>query len=103
MLAEKLLSCKSDCTKRAVNVFIRRLRAVKNTSQLSSFLITAGSSVFKTSGAFRRKIVCQPTSIARRQDGQPRGKASVMRGRSTKRKRNLSKSIELNVPNGKVH
>ena len=87
MLAEKLLFCKSDCTEteRAVNVFIRRLRAVKNSSQLSSFLITAGSSVFKTSGAFRRKIVCQPTSIARRQDGQPRGKATVMRGPSTKR------------------
>ena len=70
---------------------------------MNSFLVTGGSSIHKSSGSLKRKIACQPTSIARRQQGQPKGRATLLRGRIVKRKRNLAQYINLNQPNAKIH
>ena len=70
---------------------------------MNSFLATGGSSIYKCSGALKRKIACQPTSIARRQKGQPKGRATLLRGRIVKRKRNFAQNINFNQPNAKIH
>ena len=103
MLSEKLASCKSEQTERALVIFNQRLRSVGNIAQLCSFLTTAGFSVYKTTGALKRRIACQPTSISRRQHDQPRCKSVLLRGRIVKRKRNLAANINLNQPNAKIH
>ena len=103
MLAEKFMMWKSEGTERALNIGLRRLGVLKNPSQFCSYVTTAGSSLYSISGALKRKISCQPTSIARRQIRQPRGKAALMRGRVGKRKRSLTHNINLNKPNGKIH
>ena len=69
---------------------------------MNSFLNTGGSSIYKSSGALKRKIACQPTSIARRQQGQPKGRATLLRSCIVKRKRNLAQNINLNQPNVKI-
>ena len=63
---------------------------------MNSFLATDGSSIYKSSGALKRKIACQPTSIARRQQSQ-----TLIGGRIVKRKRNLSHNLNLNQPDDK--
>ena len=55
---------------------------------MNSFLATCGSSLYKSSGALKRKIACQPTSIARRQQGQPKAEllcseAALLSGKVT--------------------
>ena len=90
ILAGKLSSWKSECTERTLDIGLRRLRALKNPSQLCSYLTTDGSSVCRNSGALKRKITYKSKSIARRKIGQPREKAALMRGRVVKLKRNLT-------------
>ena len=103
ILTEKLQAYPSLDVQNAVQIFIKRIRSVSNPSQLCTFLCSAGASLHTTSGSVRRKILCQPTSIARRQSHQPRGKAALLRGRIIKRKRNLSIAIKENIPNAKPH
>lgn len=91
------------CLLETLDVFERRITACRNSAQIQTFLRTAGSTLFNGSKAFRGKIPCQPTSIARRRAHQPRGKAALLKGRSVKRNRNLSMNISKNVPNGKLH
>ena len=66
MLNKELNRNKSSCMLSALNVFEQRVKACRNSAQVSTFLRTAGCTLFKRSGAFRKKIPCQPTSIARR-------------------------------------
>ena len=81
----------------------QRLKNIKSTNMLNSVLHTIGSSVCTRGiGTGRGKIPCQPTSIARRGPGQPRGAAPLGKGRRPscllnnrggKRPRNLSVNI----------
>ena len=48
---------------------------------MNSFLATGGSSIYKSSGALKRKIAWKPTSIARRQQGHPKSRATLLRAR----------------------
>ena len=102
-LTEKLNTFKSESNHKTLKINHKRLLAIKNLSQMNSFLVTGGSSIYKSSGALKRKIACQPTSIARRQQGQPKGRATLIRGRIVKRKRNLAHNINLNQPIAKIH
>ena len=89
--------------------FIGRIRSIKSTNQLNSFLNSMGSYVKK--GAGRGKIPCQPTSIARRSPGMPRGAATIGKGRRpsktltsrSKRPHNLAHNVKSNVANAKSH
>ena len=103
MLNKELKRNKSTCILKSLDVFEQRMKACKNPAQVSSLLRTAGWTLFKASGAYRKKIPCQPTSIARRKSGQPRGKATLLKGKIVKRKRNLALNISKNVPNAKIH
>ena len=64
----------------SLDIFEKRVNACSNPAQMSSFLRTAGCSLFKRSGVQSRKILCQPTSIARRKTGQPKGKSALSKG-----------------------
>ena len=84
------------------------LGAVKTTNQLNTILhmLTATSK----RGAGRGKIPCQPTTLARRKPGRPRGAAPLGKGRrpnivkmKSKRPRNISLNIRENVANAKSH
>lgn len=94
----------------ALDKFMQRIKALKTANQYHSFLHGTGSSV-KNGGAGRGKIPCQPTSIARRSTGNPRGAASLSKGRrptgtatsQAKRPRNLAHNILYNVANAKSH
>ena len=103
MLNRELKRTKGTSMLSSLNIFEQRVKACKNPAQVSTFLRTAGCTLFKASGAFRKKIPCQPTSIARRLSGQPRGKAALLKGKIIKRKRNLALNISNNVPNAKIH
>lgn len=100
---------KSD-TVAALHSLTRKINAVKTTNQLNSLLYSVGSCVARK-GAGRGKIPCQPTSIARRGPGRPRGAAALGKGRrpatlpqpKAKRPRNLAKNIKDNVANAKSH
>lgn len=89
---------------------LSRLKSVRTSNQLNSLLHSTGSSAMQ--GAGRGKIPCQPTSVARRQVGMPRGAAPIGKGRkrkgsaiekAMKRQRNLALNISLNQPNAKSH
>lgn len=92
-----------------IEKFKDRLKFIKSGNQLNSFLNIMGSSMKK--GAGRGKIPCQPTSIARRTPGMPRGAATIGKGRrpsSThtsrpKRPHNLTHNVHSNVANAKSH
>ncbi|XP_050694366.1 uncharacterized protein LOC126984618 [Eriocheir sinensis] len=56
-------------------------KAVRTTSQLTSIFFNAASSGVGKTGAGRGKIPCQPTSVARRITGMPRGAAPFGKGR----------------------
>lgn len=62
-------------TRLGLKDFIRRLTSVKTANQLNCFLNTMG--LFVKNGAGRGKIPCQPTSVARRPPGMPRGAAAL--------------------------
>lgn len=97
-------------TAAALSTAVRRLKTVKSGNQLNSILQTFGSGLCNK-GAGRGKIRCQPTSIARRGPGKPRGAAPLGKGRrpshlpnpKPKRPRNLSQNIAQNVANAKSH
>lgn len=98
-------------TEEALTTLIKKMSSVKTPNQLNSILHSSGSSL-KHHGAGRGKIPCQPTSIARRQVGTPRGMASIGKGRkrqgsllskTPKRQRNLALNVSQNVPNAKSH
>lgn len=89
---------------------LSRLNSVRTSNQLNSLLHCTGS--VSMHGAGRGKIPCQPTSVARRSDGMPRGAAPIGKGRkrkgchidkAMKRERNLALNISLNQPNAKSH
>lgn len=92
-----------------IKKFKDRLRLIKSTNQLNSFLNIMGSSMKK--GAGRGKIPCQPTSIARRPPGMPRGAATIGKGRRpsasstprSKRPHKLAQNVKSNVANAKSH
>ena len=83
---------------------------MRSGNQLNSILQTLGSGLC-SKGAGREKIRCQPTSIARRKAGKPRGAAPLVKGRKPgvlrnprpKRPRNLSQNVAQNVANAKSH
>jgi len=89
--------------------FLSRLSKLKTSSQLASFLHTAGSTI----GMTRRSgtvIRVQPTSIQRRASGRSRGakrlavvRPSGVRSHRNERARNLAENIEKNQPNAKGH
>lgn len=89
----------------------QKLKLIKSSNQLNSFLCCAASAVTGSfRGCGRGKIPCQPTSIGRRQPGVPRGAAPLAKGRkrernvgNNKRPRNLAYNISLNRPNAKTH
>ena len=93
----------------------KRLVTVKTPNMLNSALHSLLSGLPHGTtrlGAGRGKIPCQPSSIARREVGLPRGAAPLSKGRKrkssatgrpTKHIRNLSFNISQNQPNGKRH
>ena len=89
----------------AFDVFSSRMHNVKNAAQLKTFLSTAGTASFLRNGYLRRKILCQPTSVARRRVGELRGRGRVLQGGrgGVKRKRNLATNINKVQPNAKAH
>lgn len=99
-------------TSAGLSIMLKRFSAIKSTNQLNSMLFTCGGSSLKIQGAGRGKIPCQPTSVARRQVGMPRGAAPIGKGRKrkgilvsgpAKRQRKLSLNVSQNVPNAKSH
>lgn len=103
MLNKELKRNKDASMLSSLEIFKERVTACRNPSQLSTLLRTAGCTLFKRSGAYKRRIPCQPTSIARRKVGQPKGKSALLKGKVVKRKRNLALNISRNVPNAKIH
>lgn len=94
----------------------RAMKVGRKYCKSSSHLNSAFSPMFSRDlskicgGAVRGKIHCQPTSIARRNPGVPRGAAPIGKGRkrrvsllekAAKRERNLSLNISKNLPNAK--
>jgi len=69
----------------AIEKLIQRVTTVRSSNQLDSILHCTGAALPGACG--RGKIPCQPTSVARRQVGMPRGAAPIGKGR--KRKGNL--------------
>ena len=100
----------AETTPSAIRKAEKRLSKVTTTSQLDSMLHTMGSGVVARIGG-RAKIPCTPASIARRQEGMPRGRATVGRGKrpnvlpakQRKRKRNLCLAVSNNHANGYSH
>ena len=108
ILMEKCTKYGDADTLLAIKKFKERLCSVKSTNQLNSFFYATGSSMKK--GAGRGKIPCQPTSIARRSPGMPRGSATIGKGRRpstlasrSKRLHNLAHNVKSNVANAKAH
>lgn len=100
----------NEQTLEGMQKLLSRLTSVRTSNQLNSLLHSTGSSAMQ--GAGRGKIPCQPTSVARRQVGMPRGAAPIGKGRkrkgsliekSVKRQRNLALNISLDQPNAKSH
>jgi len=98
--------------KSGIRKFTNRLKCIKTSNQFSDFLHAFGN--FKRRSG--RKIKCQPTSIARRQERKPRGCGPLGVGRPrnrkegeklihkrAKRSRNLARNISLNQPNAKSY
>lgn len=95
----------------AITAMATKLKTLKTANQLNScmHMFAASSSI----SCKRSKIHCQPTSVARRKVGTPRGSATVGKGRTRtntalpttakKRPRNLSHNITCNQPNAKSH
>ena len=75
-LTEKLNDFKSETNHKTLKINHKKL--LKNLSQMNSFFATGGSSIYKSSGVLKRKIACQPTSIARRQQGQPKAPITLI-------------------------
>ena len=86
-----------------LDIFEKRMKACRNPAQVANLMRTAGCALYRSSGAHKRKIHCQPTSVARRSIGQPRGRSALLKGKVIKRKRNLTLNISKNQPNAKVH
>ena len=85
-------------TEIALKKVLERVKSLTTPNALNSFLSVLGSST-RHGGAGRGKIPCQPTSIARRKEGTPRGAAPLCKGRrpksissQPKRPRNLSQN-----------
>jgi len=83
-----------------------------NSSQFLSAVHLFGKESVWKSGRHSKKIKVQPTGIARRAEGKPRGPNALSKGRPRnsrktacqgKRDRNLAKNINLNRPNAKSH
>ena len=97
-------------TSLALEAAWKRFERTKTGNQKNSVLHTIGTGVLNR-GAGRGKNRCQPTSIARRGPGKPRGAAPLGKWRrpsnlstpKSKRPRCLSDNIEANVANGKSH
>lgn len=94
----------------AIERLIQKAKTVRTSNQLNSLLHCTGAAM--PGGYGRCKIPCQPTSVARRQVGMPRGAAPIAKGRKRKgnlldkvlkRQRNLSLNVSLNQPNAKSH
>ena len=96
-------------TVEAVKKFLSRLKSIRNSNSLNSFLYSAGSTLGARRGHSRGKIPVQPTSTERRRAGMPRGASTVGRGRppalaptkKLKRKHNLALNINDNVPSAR--
>lgn len=112
LLSEAFERFSDGLSSSAVTAMATQLRSLKTANQLnSSMLMFAASS--SVSLCRRGKIHCQPTSVARRKVGTPRGYVSVGKGRkrtktalsntARKRTRNLSHNIASNQPNAKSH
>lgn len=96
----------------ALNKILQRISSVHSAYQLNSALHCIGTAV-KSDGAGHGKIPCQPTSVARRPTGRPRGAAPLSKGRRPRgssasasqptRPRTLSHNISNNVANAKSH
>ena len=114
-LSERVHSLGDGLTDDAMRQMIDRLDGIRTGSALNSALHSfAGSVTVTRGGGGGRKIRCQPASLARRQEGKPRGAAPLMRGRPPqavkekvsvvpKRPRNLSFNIQRNTANLKSH
>jgi hypothetical protein len=101
-----------EATKEIAKKVNAKIKKMKSPNQAISILLTIKNSVNST---VRRggKIRVQPTSIARRRKGLPRGSKPVPRGRPSaievkkrglkKRPRNLSQAIRDNVASAKSH
>ena len=97
---------------KALDIWVKRIKSIKSSSQFNSYFSSFGSSMIRIGGAGRGKIPCQPSSIVRREAGLPRGAAPIGKGRKrknahvprvTKQPRNLALSILNNQPNAKSH
>ena len=89
---------------------------ILNSNALASALHTFGKACVGD-GKSSRRIAVQPTAIARRREGQPRGASALSKGRPRKRKagevkmasvphkrrRILALNVALNQPNSKSH
>ena len=67
----------SSKVRKVLQIFRSKLIQIKSQSQLTSFLHTAGSAVFKK--RFNRKKLCQPKSVARRTAVISRGKCDLLK------------------------
>ena len=97
---------------KAIDILVKRLKSIKSSSQFNNYCYSYGSSRIRIGGAGRGKIPCQPSSIARKEPGLPRGAAPIGKGRKrmkahiprvAKRPRNLALSILNNQANAKSH
>ena len=98
-------------TEAALKRVLQLVNSLTTPNALNSFLSVLGSSA-RSGGAGRGKIPCQPTSVARRSAGTPRGAASLCKGRrptaiaslsQSKRPHNLSLNVRNIQANGKSH
>ena len=103
MLNKEFKRIRSTALLESFNGFGSKLKACRNGAQGSTLLRTAGCTLFQRTGAQKRKILCQPTSIARRSAGLPRGKSALLKGKVVKRRRNLAMNVQKNLPNAKIH
>ena len=65
---------------KAIDILVKRLKSIKSSSQFNSYCYSYGSSMIRIGGAGRAKIPCQPSSIARKEAGLPRGAAPIGKG-----------------------
>lgn len=113
-MADILETCPSSSNSAIINKTIKKMQAIKTPGQVMSFMAAKLSSL-KT-----KKIRVQPTSLTRRKErGISKGGGRIQSGRPantekmltfkkkstarTKRKHNLSLSIENNTPSAKLH
>ena len=111
IMSQKVNQFGNQDTLGAFTKAIKRVNSVGNSNALNSLLHTVGSTIAPCRGR-NAMIRCQPTSIARRAPGVPRGAAAVGKGRrpnalagakKVKRKRNLALAISQNHANAKSH